>query len=272
MPDRPPDDRQAARSSNDLGEPDPFEVIDRRGRYILGAAEDYYGVWDTRGGDRYLERFPLTEEGFQAAERRFVELRRLSRRQGGVVPTALTIALGTGVGLWVLAGLAAVPAVFEPRAAVFWLNPELIFVVDALGFRMGVGAILVLAGWHLARRERATRGAEPSHPQGLQLPPAGYSDPGAAVRRSALDSVLVAVLVGGLAVWVLSAIAANLLFREPIPGPQLPFIALESARPHFVALFVQELAFRVWVAAGVLLLMRWVRPRRVPASGLDDRG
>ena len=269
MSERPPDDR-SPRSADELGEPDPFEVIDRRGRYILGAAEDYYGVWDTRGGDRYLERFPLTEEGFQAAERRFVELRRLSRRHGGLVPTALMIALGTGVGLWVLAGLAAVPAVFDPRA-VSWLNPELIYVVDALGFRMGVGAILVLAGLLLLRRERVTRSAGPPHPDRLQLPPAGSSDPGAAARQSSLDSVLVAILVGGLAVWVLSAIAANLLFREPLPGPQLPFAVVESARPHFVALFVQELALRLWVAAFVLLLIRWARFRAVLGVGPDER-
>lgn len=258
MSERPPDDNPPG-SVDDLGEPDPFEVIDRRGRYILGAAEDYYGVWDSRGGDRYLERFPLTEEGFQAAERRFIELRRQTRRQGGVWPRALVIALGVGAGLWVFAGLAAVPAVFEPRAAVFLLNPELIYVVDALGFRMAVGAILVLAGLLLVRRERATRGAELPRSEGLQLPP-----PGVAARRSGLDRVLLAILVGGLVVWVLSTIATDLLFRVPIPGPQLPFIELETARPHFVALFVQNLALRVWVAAFVLLLIRWARSHRVP--------
>ena len=80
------------------------------------------------------------------------------------------------------------------------------------------------------------------------------------------------ILVGGLAVWVLSAIAANLLFREPISGPQLPIVVVESARPHFVALFVQELAFRVWVAAFVLLLIRWAHSRRIFASEPADRG
>jgi hypothetical protein len=269
MSERPPGD-QPSRSVDDLGEADPFEVIDRRGRYILGAAEDYYGVWDSRGGDRYLERFPLTEEGFQAAKQRFIELRRLGRRQRGVWPTALMIALGTGVGLWVLAGLAAVPTFLEPR----WLlvDPELIYVVDAVGFRIGVGALLVLAGLLLLRPERVTRSGEGPHFEGLRPPPGETSDPGTAARRSRLDDVLVAILIGGLAVWVLSVFATGLLFREPIPGPQLPFVLLESARPHFVAVFVQELAFRAWVAAFVSLLIRWAHSRRIFASGPEDRG
>jgi hypothetical protein len=267
MSGRPPNERPP-RSADDLGEPDPFEVIDRRDRYILGAAEDYYGVWDTRGGDRYLERFPLTEEGFQAAERRFIELRRLSRRQRGVRPTALLIALGSGVGLWVLAGLVALPAYFEPR----WLlvDYELIYVVDSVGFRIGVGALLVLAGLLLVRRERATMSVAPPGSEG-QLPPADSADPGAAARRSRFDGVLVAILVGGLIIWVVSAIATGLFFREPIPGPQAPFVVLESARPHFVALFVQDLAFRVWVAAAVLLVIRWARYRGVLGPEPDPR-
>lgn len=272
MSERPPDDR-LPRSEDDLGEPDPFEVIDRRGRYILGAAEEYYGVWDARGGDRYLERFPLTEEGFEEAERRFTELRRLDRRERGVIPVALRIALVAGVGIWVLAGLGAVMFIaFQPRDPTLAGIYEVLYVVDTLGFRMGVGALLILAALLLLRRERVTRSGEGPHFEGLEPSPGWSSDPGAAVRRTRLDDVLVAILVGGLVVWVLSVVATDLLFREPIPGPQGPFLVLGSARPHFVALFVQDLAFRVWVAAFVLLLIRWARSRRILASEPADRG
>jgi hypothetical protein len=268
MSERPPND-WPPRSADDLGEPDPFEVIDRRGRYILGAAEDYYGVWDTRGGDRYLERFPLTEEGFQAAERRFIELRRLSRRQRGVVPMALRIALLVGVGLWVLAGAAALPAYFEPRLLL--VDFELIYVVDAVGFRVGVGALLLVAGVLLLRRERATRRPKADAPGAADRPVAGSAEASDATRWAAADRILVALLAVGLVAWAVSSITTQLLFRQPNVLPPGTIIGPET-RPHFVALFVEILAFRLWVTAFVLLLIRWVRSRRIPASISDDEG
>jgi hypothetical protein len=58
---------------------------------------------------------------------------------------------------------------------------------------------------------------------------------------------------------------ATELIREPNPAVTgFPVVVGAGTHPHFVALFVQELAFRVWVAAAVLLLIRW-RSRRVPA-------
>jgi hypothetical protein len=266
MSERPPDDRRP-RSVDDLGEPEPFEVIDRRGRYILGAAEDYYGVWDTRGADRYLERFPLTEEGFQAAERRFIELRRLSRRQRGVFPRALWIALLVGVGIWVVTGLGVVVLTVWPRAAVDNLY-EVLYVLDSLGFRVALGVLFLAAGVVILRGERATRRPEPPGTGGVRV-----SGPAEASGRSAaVDRILATVLTVGLLVWVGGTVAVE-LFREPNPVVSgFPVVVGAGDRPHFVAVFAQELAFRAWVAAFVLLLIRWARSRGVLVAEPDDRG
>ena len=238
-----PEHEQAERS------PDELEVIDRRGRHVLGATEEHYVIVGAGGT---LERFPLTEEGFEAAERRFAQLRRLERREAGIVVRALTVALWAGVGIWLVTGLGAVLlTLFRPRGEVFGRLDEVFFLLDSVGFRAAVGALLLLAGVLLAQRERGTGrdgpASSPTDPSGGQPP---WSD---ITPSHALDQILIVLLAAGLALWILGAVATQ-LFREPIsPGAG---VVGPVTQPHPIAIFVEALAFRVWVAAGALLAAR----------------
>jgi hypothetical protein len=72
-------------------------------------------------------------------------------------------------------------------------------------------------------------------------------------------------LVAGLAVWTFSAIATEALFRVVLgPNPSRAAIASQLA---------STLAFRTWVAALVLLVIRRLRLRRTaPTAPESDEG
>jgi hypothetical protein len=55
------------------------------GRYLLGYAEGYFGIWDRTHSETPVERFPRTSTGWQAAWHRYVALE----------PTHSEVGLGT---------------------------------------------------------------------------------------------------------------------------------------------------------------------------------
>ena len=82
------------------------------------------------------------------------------------------------------------------------------------------------------------------------------------------DLLLRTVLVAGLAVWTVSAIATEALLRLEL-DPFRP----DPSRASIVAQVVSTLAFRTWVAALVFLLLRRMPLRRTaPSSSLGEDG
>jgi hypothetical protein len=227
--------------------------IEESRRYVFGEDERSYGIWDKSGGDEPLERFPVTDEGFDAGFTRFLELTGMERRMRAQVPRALLVVVLAGAALWLAAGVTV--AVFAGGLAEPEEGLQTIFgvshVVDALGYRLAIGALFLLAALALLRRERRTRPVGDAAEESV-LPVAGASTASPGLWEDVLRwSVLV-----GMAVWIVSAVGTGLLFplRGGLFGLGTPGTAF------LVAQLVEILAFRLWVVALVLLLLRWARP------------
>jgi hypothetical protein len=74
------------------------------GRFLLGFAEGYFGIWDRAHADAPIERFPRTSVGWQAAWHRYVALE----------PAHTEVGLATSPVPSAVAAAATVP---QPRAA-----------------------------------------------------------------------------------------------------------------------------------------------------------
>jgi hypothetical protein len=227
-----------------------FDPIVKSRRYILGETEEYYGIWDKRGGDEPLEGSPLSTEGFDAAEHRFRELLRADRADRGSLPSILWPAVVIGALLWVLAGVIAtafgVIAALSPESAQgFFTGAQVAGVADTLGFRLAVGAFFILTGLVFVRWERRTR---PSSDDDPNPPATGGFRP---------ISVLSWIMGSGLGLWILSAIATKIL--EPqLFGPP-PFGAGGPPTALIVAEVVEAVSLRAWVAALILQAVGFVR-------------
>jgi hypothetical protein len=223
-----------------------FEVIERSRRYILGEGEESYGIWDRRGRDEPLERFPFTEEGFDAAQARFAELRRLDRRSRDVAAKVIAGATWTGLVLWIVSGLFTIIGPFA--VSVFLTGPvaDAVSVADVIAYRIALGGVLALAALVLLRRLEGGR---------------GVSERGGEI--SSWDRGLAIVAGVGLAVWILSGLVIRII--QPA-GPELSFVPLTRPSGVFIAVSVVEaLAFRVWVAAVVIFSVRRFGPRPTTA-------
>lgn len=222
-----------------------FEPILKSRRYVLGESEEYYGIWDRREGRGPFERFPLTEEGFDAAEARFHELTRRRRRDPDRYRMVLLGIVVGGAALWVAAGIFTAVGYelaflgVQAEALLF----RVMYVLDAVGYRLALGAVLVLAALFVVSRGRSA--GERS------------GDEGASERD--WDRVLLWVVLAGLAVWILSAVGTRTVEPTVPPG----FVGGPRAnRTYVAATLVEAIAFRVWVAAAVLLAVsRLVRAR-----------
>lgn len=229
-----------------------YDVIESHGRYVLGETENAYGIWDRSAVTGPIERFPVTEEGFERAWERFGELKRLDRRERGVLTRVLWASSLVGVVLWLLAGtLGALIAITRTLTDELLLD-QVVFVVDALGFRLALGSLLVLAVMKLVGWQR--RPSSPSSaPSGSEASPASPE-----VGRSA--RFLGWALTFGLIVWIVSSVATEWLFRFDIQT-----FGQEPSRASIAAEVTAAFAFRVWVAAFVLLAVLWgkrvLRPR-----------
>ncbi len=224
---------------------DDFEALLSSRGYVLGETAEYYGIWHRAARDEPLERFPLTAEGFEAAERRFHELTRRRRRDPDRPRMVLLGIVVGGAALWLVSGLLAAAfggSVFAgatPPGTVL----EIVSVVDTVAYRLAVGALFVLAGLVLVRRDPER--LAPSDADGSPSP--------------ALDSLLRWSLVIGLGAWIVSAVGTRTL-EPPVPpgflgGPR-------TSGLYVAATLLEALAFRVWVAAAVVLVAtRLPRPR-----------
>ena len=61
---------------------DALQYTHSGGRYLLGYAHDYFGIWDRAHAETPVERFPRTSVGWQAAWHRYVALEPASTEVG----------------------------------------------------------------------------------------------------------------------------------------------------------------------------------------------
>jgi len=225
-----------------------FEVIERSRRYILGEGEESYGIWDRRGRDEPLERFPFTAEGFDAAQARFAELKRLDRRARDVASKVIAVVALVGVVSWVLAVfLTGSLATFILGGAAYDTAGEVALAAETVAFRLALGGLIAL-GVLAALRWRESAGPAPA---------------AETAERGRLDRALVVLAVVAVTLWALSALATRMLEPHGVP---LPFRRQRTpGTAYLVAFFVESLAFRVWVAAVVIFGLRRFGPRPAAA-------
>ncbi|MGH2725054.1 MAG: hypothetical protein ACRDI0_12520 [Actinomycetota bacterium] len=224
--------------------------IEESRRYILGEDERSYGIWDKRGGDEPLERFPVTDEGFDAAFTRYLELSGMERRIRGQLPTTLAVVVAVGAIAWLVAGVLGVAV----GAGLLILDGEsewsanLTSLLDVVGFRLAIGGVLLLTALLLIRWERRTRRAKDVADDSLLSVTKGSSG---SIDR--WDRALRWALLIGMGVWILSATVRESLVPHTGSSFNEPGLAF------WVANGTSALSFRVWVIALVLLLLRWGR-------------
>jgi hypothetical protein len=218
----------------------------------LARGDDFFGIWDRNRPEEPLERFPPTEEGFDAADARFRELRRIEKRERGVWPRLLWTAVLAGSVTWIVAGVAAITWTMVSLTLPTQPGGPIIFqaltVLDQLGLRVAIGGILGLLAILLIRVEQRSREGGLSAQEKDRGEP---SVPGQA--RPRLESFLRGALLAGVAVWIASAAATQTL--SPYRGG--PF--QEPSQSFVIAQLVEVIAFRVWVVAFVLLIVSWAK-------------
>lgn len=232
-----------------------YDVIESSHRYVLGEIPTGYGIWDRQAGNALVERFPLTEEGIELALDRFAELKRTDRRERWNLPRVVRIATISGASIWLVAGtLAALIFTFDLTSIGL---ARTFYGLDALGFRLAIGSLVVLAVFVLLRRLKSadSRGASLAsflRPEG----PGGQS-----------ELILRAILILALIVWIVSSIATEALFRF---DPAL--FGEASMRGAIASQLVSTMAFRAWVASLILLVLTRLPlpPRTVPAALPED--
>lgn len=216
--------------------PEDFETLLSSRRYILGETRDYYGIWDRRARRGPFERFPLTAEGFDAAQARFRELNRRHRNPERLRMVLVWVVL-CGVAMWLAAGVfTAVVYGTTWSGTVPLIAAQLAYGLDAVGYRLALGALFALAALFFLTKER----------------PAGTED-GAGGRGRGWQPIAWWAMVVSLAAWVVIVLATRTL------GPEDPSRFFFEGRPlpgaYLAATLIEGIAFRVWVAAAVLLAL-----------------
>ena len=210
-------------------DPEDYRPILVSDRYVLGETDEGFGIWDVTGGPSPIDTFDPSDEGFERAEQRYDELRRAAIRARAVPGVLLWTAI-LGALAWTITG-----AVYGWSSFGWQPSPDLLMRIDAVAFRLLVGAVLVLAAVRLGR--------------GLR----GRTDP-APVDRPRGDAAVRSLLLAGLAVWVATAISHATY--QPVPiGPD----AQQGPSDLDMFLLVAgAVAYRVWVAAATILVLIWL--------------
>jgi hypothetical protein len=229
---------------------DEPEIVSSSPRYVLAIGQDSYLLLDRRAMEEPVATFPLTDEGFEAAEERFAELKRLDRRER-LIPKGAWLGVLIGVALWVLGGLAFVilggpfPIEVDPTIA------GIAYVLDSVGFRTATGGLILLASILLLRWE-GRQAADGTVVQRAE--PAAQAEP--PESQNVWDAVSSWALGIGLVLWILLAAATGAL--SPFGPGYLP-LPNEPSRLSIVIAVVESLAFRIWVGASIFKLVRWSR-------------
>lgn len=221
----------------------PYERIDTSRRYVLGEVSEGdwegFGIWDRLAGNRLVERFPPTEEGIDLAIQRFNELKWNDRLERWNLGRVARICVVAGAAIWLVAGTLVAVLFFSGFVLDGRLTAAILYGLDAFGYRLAVGSLVVLGVTLLLRWIQPDERA-PSPPAVLR----------AESRSRGLDLILRVIVIAGLVVWVLSSVATEAIFRLEF-GP-----FGESPRASaVVAQLVSTTAFRSWAAGFVLLVL-----------------
>ena len=223
-----------------------FRVVAERGRYVLGEEDDGYGIWDLESGDdEPVERFPMTDDGFEEAWARVIALHRADRR---LLLRTLRASFIIGLILWVVGIVPVTMAWFVH----FWEDIPLIelgFAAEEFGFRVAAASIIALVGIAAWRRWFQDGSLEPANTAARTLRAAG--GPGV-------------VLIVALCVWIVSGLITPFQGVPSLEGPVEPSIWMQ------LALVAQYVAFRVAVLAAVVLVFRWIRAGAAGPSGRES--
>jgi hypothetical protein len=141
-------------------EEDRYDVVDSGHRYILGAGDDHYGIWDKQGSAEPVHRFPGTDEGLALAEERFWALTRADDQERDVWSTRLRWVLFIALGVWVLFGglygllglsteVVGYPVFTNDGIAEAY---EIALTVQDLAFRVWLASAVAMAAMWLKRR------------------------------------------------------------------------------------------------------------------------
>jgi hypothetical protein len=144
----------------DERDPEGVDIIDARGRYLLGSTEDTYGVWDRRATEGPIATFPGTDDGLDQAEGLYRELLREARRQRDVWSPVLSWIPFVGLGAWIVAGgaydIVIATRGIEGSAHVYDILQSLA-AVEGLSFKVWIGALVVLFSLWLRRNRNRTQ-------------------------------------------------------------------------------------------------------------------
>lgn len=135
---------------------EPPDVIEIGRSYTLAAGEDFYGIWEKGKAGEPIRRFPLTEDGYEEAERTHAAMEAQARleRRGPSLTYALRVTLFVSLALWIVAGLVSriwYLFVFESTVILpdYGLPGESAFtqalgIVEGTAYRTWIGALALL--------------------------------------------------------------------------------------------------------------------------------
>jgi hypothetical protein len=130
-------------------------------RYVLAELEERYVIWDLWDpGEEPSESFPLTEEGFDRANRRFTMLVRIDRGTRFPLLSGLRWTVLVGAAVWAAANaiyyLFLDQAEFEQSGFV-----DGVAKAGAIANHVWIGALAILGAMWLERRLREPSGVAP---------------------------------------------------------------------------------------------------------------
>ena len=130
---------------------EPDRTLQAGRRYILGEAQDFYGIWDRESPGKPVETFDVTEAGLQEARKRISKLA-AQDFWARIGPKTLHWALFGGLALWILTGLLLGPTSAPPFGEPGWVRVAL--VVETIAFRSWIAAVAILVALRLFDRGR----------------------------------------------------------------------------------------------------------------------
>lgn len=212
--------------------------------FVLAEDEEGYLVIDRRQGQP-VERFPLTQQGFEEARAEYEARKRQDRRERSVLPRWVWLTVVSASVTWVITGVGI--DILEKRVSEEGPIPALDAIrwIDHGVYRLAIAGVLVLLGTFAVERIRHGR-TGPSMSGRVRE---------SEWRLSLLDRFLVAVFSIGVAAWTVGGLLTEIILAG---RPNLLFDETDESSLFRFFFLVSSSGFRIWIAAAVGLAMRWM--------------
>jgi hypothetical protein len=116
---------------------DPAPTYTHSGhRYVLGYVGDSYAIWDRNFPGTPAQTYPRSDEGWQAAWSRFIQLEPAAAAVGGTAPTSA----GSPSPGWATPPVGAYPVAYPPRTNGMAIAAMVLGIV----WIYGIGSVLAL--------------------------------------------------------------------------------------------------------------------------------